>query len=248
MDTMRRRRSVSVLWPVRRATAHDESSSSSSGGFVPRRRLSANSRAPVVPSFSSDVAARAYLARQRPHSARRALPDAEGTPLRLVCTVAGGDCGFEAVAWGIALTRGAGPSSREVRRVLAQHVYSQRDAYVRACGSARQVDQFCRGVMKTGLLGHWLGATWGALEIVAVARAIGVTIRVYTFDVRTQRFRCYFEEMAGGADEQPVRLLFSGDADRGHFDCLVPEAKSLLPALWRRRFVRKLQTVAPAVA
>lgn len=249
---LRRKRSVSTLLGIKRGPSGESSSTSSSGGIqigIRRSSTGNGNTTTTTPHFSSDVAARSYLARQRPHSAKRSLPDkSDGSLLRLVCTIAGGDCGFEAIAWGIAITQGNGPNCRQVRRILAQHVYSNRDVYIQACGNANQVDEFCHNVLKTGLLGHWLGACWGALEIVAVARALHITIRVYTFDVRSQKFRCYFEEVAGPADQPPVRLLFTGDADRGHFDCLIPEAKSILPALWRRRFVRKLQVVAPVVA
>lgn len=199
------------------------------------------------PTFNSDVAARAYLARQRASSARRAMPDSAGLSLRLVTARAGGDCGFEAVCWGLQTGRGYGPSARELRRITRDHVLANRASYVRACGDTRAVGAFCRSVVRPGLAGHWLGSSWGALEIIAVARAVGNSITVYTFDTKLQRFRAYFEEAVNEDKHPAVRLLFTGDADRGHFDCLVPEKKSLIPALWRRRFVRKLESRCSSV-
>jgi len=227
-----------------------------------RRTLTTSSvsvSVPAAPKFGSDVAARAYLVRQRVCSSKRALYSTDGEFLRLIPTKSGGDCGFEAIAWGLQISQGYGPSAADLRKLVSRHVLAQKDSYTSAAGGCeKDVETFANNVLKTGLDGHWLGAQWGALEIVAVSRTVGCTLKLYTFDTKLQKFRSYFEENNNNyintntnnnnnTKEISVRLLFTGEADRGHFDCLIPEKKTLCPPLWRRRFVRKLANAAQAV-
>lgn len=165
--------------------------------------------------------ARLYLSRHT----RRSLRDTNGVWLRLVAAKAGGDCGFEAIS-NMYLGR---TDAAYIRRQTRQHVSSERFQYKRACGGSRaEVALFCRSITRPGLKGHWLGQMWGALELVAVARALAITLIIHTFDVPTQRLRPYFEEPAG---DPVVRLLYTGSAEQGHFDALVPASR------WPRRFL-----------
>lgn len=214
------------------------SSSPPSRTFDRLRRLPSLTRT-ITPSHAHGPAARAYLVSVRASSSHRLVTDASGgPPLRFVATRAGGDCGWEAISWGLLVARGSSPSGTRIRAFARAHVRSERTAYADACGVPEQVDEFLASVTRTGLSGHWLGQTWGALELVAVARALSCTVRLYAWCPTTQGVRSYFEESAG---KDVVRLLFTGSAERGHFDVLLeePVRKKGFTARWRARAKRK---------
>lgn len=184
--------------------------------------------------------------------------------MRLTPTSMNGDCGYAAILKGqvLAANPDASPPAIDARKVracrqaMARAVKANRDYYrERLALYCDSVDTLTRGVsswessvVRTGMGGHWLGALWGVLEIEVAARAFGVCIDMYAFDVRKQAVRCYHTcgleqvappEGAGGGDaaggETPglapappgegnarrFGLLFSGPARSGHFDVLV---------------------------
>lgn len=180
--------------------------------------------------YETSAAFRHAQASHRATSSRRLIP-LQKCRLRLTATQAGGNCGFQAAAWAL-IHFGIGGNamcSTRVRELLAEHVRATRDFYVRrlvevgivpAVPAARDsVDAFCSEVRRQGIHGHWLGQMWGGLEIVALARALGVCVELYAFDVDAQRVRLYQKVEEG---KKVVALLFTGEAGAGHFDLLLP--------------------------
>ena len=145
----------------------------------------------------------------------------------------GGNCGFVAVSWALLIAGrlpGNDVSGRWVRAALAAHVAAQAGFYAEKVDEARvvsgskgeaekSVQAFVRGVREDGLKGHWLGQMWGFLEIFAVARAFNLNVELYAFDVGSQKVRLYHQQNEG---KHCVALLFSGQAEGGHFDLLLP--------------------------
>jgi len=134
-------------------------------------------------------------------------PDDELRPMRLTPTLMNGDCGYAAILKGLVLA--ANPDADapivDVRKVkacraaMAKAVRSDRAYYrKRVTLYCDSVDTLKKGVagweasiVRGGMGGHWLGALWGVLEIEVAARAFGVCIDMYAFDVRKQAVRCY---------------------------------------------------------
>lgn len=154
----------------------------------------------------------------------------------------GGNCGFVAVSWAL-LIAGRLPSNDTsgawVRRSLAAHVSAQAWFYaaklvewrVLAGGpteAAGSVREFVRKVGEEGLRGHWLGQMWGFLEIFAMAKAFRLNVELYTFDVASQKVRMYHQQNEG---KVRVAMMFSGQAEGGHFDLLLPTKR--FSDLWK---------------
>lgn len=201
----------------------------------------------AMPSHSSCSAFRTALL-ARPSRSREVVVNT-GARFKLLPTPSGGSCGFLAVAWALLIAGipGACGNPSAMRNVLATHVCSNREVYVtalqehgysvsgdtvesadrnreEATGSTwlDKVALFERSVVVGGIDGHWLGQYWGDLEILALARALQITIDLYTFDTNLQQVRQYFRARCeeGKYVELTVSLLFTGKADSGHFDLL----------------------------
>jgi len=147
-------------------------------------------------------------------------PDDELRPMRLTPTLMNGDCGYAAILKGLVLA--ANPDADapiiDVRKVkacraaMAKAVRADRAYYHKRvtlyCDSVDTLKKGMAGweasVVRGGMGGHWLGALWGVLEIEVAARAFGVCIDMYAFDVRKQAVRCYhscgLEQVVPAAD------------------------------------------------
>ncbi|PXF46122.1 hypothetical protein BWQ96_04128 [Gracilariopsis chorda] len=147
----------------------------------------------------------------------------------MTATPSGGDCGFHAISWALLHLSGPTLSSTDVRRKLSTHVRQNTAFYsdlLRRQGhweladeTANAVATFSRSVLMEGVNGHWLGQMWGEIELLALAKAFTVCVELYCFEVAPQQLRRYarFEE-----GKRVVRLLFTGSAQAGHFDVLLP--------------------------
>lgn len=174
--------------------------------------------------------------------------------MRLTPTAMNGDCEYAAILKGLVLA--ADPDAeapmidarkvKACRTVMAKTVRGDRDYYRQRlalyCDSVdtlqKGVSSWEASVVRTGMGGHWLGALWGVLEIEVAARAFGVCIDMYAFDVRKQTVRCYHtcgldhaDPATGGGEgsiappgpdnQRRFGMLFSGPARSGHFYVLV---------------------------
>lgn len=188
-----------------------------------------------------------------------------GAKFRLVPTPQGGSCGFLAVAWALLILAAPGGCGNPalIRKEVALHVRDNREGYARMLrdhhsalvenaehntdGNDKGRDLDCwidrvilfeSSVQVGGINGHWLGQHWGDLEILALARALRITIDLYAFDMHLQRVRRYFRADGSSecAETMVVSLLFTGKADCGHFDLLqeVLTKHSFRPR-WSRR-------------
>lgn len=148
--------------------------------------------------------------------------------MELAAVPMGGDCGFQAIGWALLISgRACGQDSNKtyIRNKVAEHVWNERVHYAAKLSemgfgddAERRVETFVKEVRKGGLKGHWLGSLWGGLEIRAVARCFEVCVELYVWDVGTQSVKRYWEVNEG---KEVVRLLFSGEAEAGHFDLLL---------------------------
>lgn len=148
--------------------------------------------------------------------------------MELVAVPMGGDCGFQAIGWALLISGRAcsqGSNDSYIRNKVAEHVWNERAYYAAKVsemgssdGAERYVKTFVKEVRKSGLKGHWLGSLWGGLEICAVARCFELCVELYAWDVGTQSVKRYWQVNEG---KEVVRLLFSGEAEAGHFDLLL---------------------------
>uniref|UniRef100_A0A7S0ZEQ9 OTU domain-containing protein n=1 Tax=Timspurckia oligopyrenoides TaxID=708627 RepID=A0A7S0ZEQ9_9RHOD len=138
-----------------------------------------------------------------------------------------GNCGFAALAKGDGLNRRKQLTSNYMRTKLRNEVrsfggyYSHEATVNDAFGiyySDCDSDALCESVMQKGRNGHWLGDRWGNMEILALARALGVCIELYSYDANLGGIRCYERYDFG---KQHIGLLFSGGSAGGHFDLLM---------------------------
>lgn len=175
-------------------------------------------------------------------SRERILITMEGRVFQMMPVAMDGDCGFSSMARSLNFRKrdgdvGAGGNAglggkevkvKDLRQGLMDEVIANREFYEeRLKWDEGDVDdkmeKFLKSVTKAGLLGHWLGSQLGMLEFVALARATGIWLEVFTFDVKRQKVR-RFEEFKGG--DIKVAMFFSGPALSGHFDCLIEREKA----------------------
>lgn len=162
-----------------------------------------------------------------------------------------GNCGFQAVATGLevlGILNESEATHTVVRERLMFHVRDEDVFYAQQIASWCQmesesvsedeawdvgldsVERFIESVTQEGMQGHWLGSMWGGLELMALSRAFGVQIEVFTYCTLKQEVKKYEEHNADG--EGTVSLFFAGCASGGHFDLLLPD----LPLI--ERFVK----------
>lgn len=209
-----------------------------------RRPLLFRPRAPLAPEYHASSAAFRHAMVHGHSSSKLTLKLSCRRVVELAPIPMGGNCGFVAVSWAL-LIAGRLPSNDTsggwVRRSLAAHVAAQPSFYaaklvewrVVAGGTeaaAASVKEFGRKVGEEGIKGHWLGQMWGFLEIFAIARAFRLNVELYTFDVTSQKVRMYHQQNEG---KVTVAMLFSGQAEGGHFDLLLPTRR--LSDLWKSK-------------
>eukprot|EP00182_Erythrolobus_australicus_P004274 CAMPEP_0185834196 /NCGR_PEP_ID=MMETSP1353-20130828/4698_1 /TAXON_ID=1077150 /ORGANISM="Erythrolobus australicus, Strain CCMP3124" /LENGTH=319 /DNA_ID=CAMNT_0028532585 /DNA_START=123 /DNA_END=1079 /DNA_ORIENTATION=+ len=149
-----------------------------------------------------------------------------------------GNCGFNSIATALRLSaKRTAPgnadfvyaTTQQVREALREEVSSNRAfyeelaarnaAFAFCLAESGGIDAFAAHVLRGGLDGHWLGEKWGSVELLALARALKITIEVFTqTESEVERgisFRGY-ERICGG-HKAFCGLLFSGPATGGHF-------------------------------
>lgn len=179
---------------------------------------------------------------------------ADGRSMELAPVPKNGNCGFQAIAWGLMhvdILQGDEAYSLNVRQKLANHVTEDGEFYASKLvefgmvdtsdceeGEERSrafecIEDFKDGVLREGLDGHWLGESFGSLELLALARVYGVKIEVYTYCTRSDSVKMYQET---GKGSQTVSLLFSGECASGHFDLLGRDSRrsERLREWWKR--------------
>lgn len=155
---------------------------------------------------------------------------------------ADGNCGFSSVLAALAI---AGRKLTDeynvngIRRSVSRHVQLNRDFYALKIVEHEQaqeeeaiqaayyrVDRFTQSVLSEGLNGHWLGSVLGELELLAVANTFAISIQLYAPSPERGGIRPTVEvgPVLTPEIETPLQvdLLFSGRANSGHFDLLLP--------------------------
>lgn len=168
----------------------------------------------------------------------------DGRKLRVIGVPSDGNCGYECLARGVNATLpGPSYSRNDIRRAMRTYVRSNRESVqalvdVVMVGEKRlglavpSLSIFDRAIMKRGMHGHWLGSSYGLVEIMIAAKAVGMVIELYAVEpvasrtgkardadrqVRTVRS---YERVGSGANV--IRLLFQGKSSAGHFSLLLP--------------------------
>lgn len=219
------------------------------GSPTPRRKRRAllfRPRASQAPEYHASSAAFRHAVVHGSSSSKLTLTLSCGRVVELAPVPMGGNCGFVAVSWAL-LIAGRLPSNDTsggwVRRWLASHVAAQASFYAAklvewrvVAGGAEEatasVKEFVRKVGEEGIKGHWLGEMWGFLEIFAIARAFWLNVELYTFDVANQKVRMYHQQNEG---KVTVAMLFTGQAEGGHFDLLLPTRR--MSDLWKPKLM-----------
>jgi len=158
----------------------------------------------------------------------------DGQQLSFTPIVGNGNCGFLTLAIGANQVLKEHYSSFDIRRILCEEVRRNRRFYEEESTKnpshryhmdledEESFEEFEQSVLKTGWDGHWLGEKWGMLEIKSIAKALGITIDVYTFDSKSRSLRSYHQEKFGPGF---VGMFFSGIALKGHFDLLLKKKR-----------------------
>ncbi|KAA8498364.1 hypothetical protein FVE85_5949 [Porphyridium purpureum] len=183
----------------------------------------------------SDIAMRDVLTRKwnaqlkenkmRGDQVRLTIKDTENRTLEFRPMHSDGNCGFNAIA--AAMTRHGRPiDALGVRTALQRELQTNRLFY-RQEARINEAFRYQRASVSTGKLitlvgqngpnGFWLGSAWGPMEVLAIAKALGVTIELMSFDRNGTQVRSYAKYTYGDAW---IGLLFTGKHDHGHFDML----------------------------
>mmetsp|Transcript_8817 Transcript_8817/g.12871 ORF Transcript_8817/g.12871 Transcript_8817/m.12871 type:complete len:218 (-) Transcript_8817:135-788(-) len=156
------------------------------------------------------------------------LTDAKGRRYKLVSIPGDGNCGFHAVAAGLNALQESGTevdvdldfSEGDIRKLLKKEAESAPGYYsekLKEFGfEEAELEAFLKTTMEGGMDGHWLGAQFGEVELMMIARAMGLRIEMFVSEHNA--VRCYQTHDFG---KNSVGLLYSGSADRGHFDLLL---------------------------
>jgi len=142
-----------------------------------------------------------------------------------------GSCGFTAIARGLK-ANGRFVTPQEIRFALRTEVLSNGGFYNQQakeneafgyCKKNHSAKSLAEAAIHSGHTGHWLGEKWGSMEVLAIAKNMGITIELFCFDKAMNRLRSYDLFNYG---EVYVGLLFSGYCLGGHFD-LLTDCKAL---------------------
>jgi len=158
----------------------------------------------------------------------------DGQQLSFTPIIGNGNCGFLTLAIGANSVLKERYSSFDIRRILCEEVRKNRPFYEEESTKnpahryhmdledEESFEEFEQSVLKAGWDGHWLGEKWGMLEIKSIARALKITIDVYTYDSKSSSLRSYHQEKFGPG---LVGMFFSGIAHKGHFDLLLKKKR-----------------------
>lgn len=157
------------------------------------------------------------------------VKDVDGKKYRLVTVPGDGNCGFQALAAGINSLREeelegseGGLSAKDVRGVLRKELEAETEFYQEKLEEfgldANTLQRLLIDVSAGGFDGHWLGAHLGEMEVMMLARALGLRVDVFTNDNGREVVRCYQTHDYGKGS---VGLLYTGSSENGHFDLLV---------------------------
>jgi len=146
-----------------------------------------------------------------------------------------GDCGFSALAKAVNEVRWAQDPKHieltavDIREILRREVITnksfyleqakQNEAFLWCLEENGGIDGFSESVVRSGMKGHWLGEKWGGMELLALSKALEITIEMFTYSADLRSIVSY-ERLCGGTKAY-AGLLFTGPATGGHFDLLM---------------------------
>lgn len=205
-------------------------------------RLANGSRRLTPPLMNTQRGKGSPSAVLKPLSGEIVVDRRDGGKLRVIAVPADGNCGYECLARGVNATLPRPSSTRnDIRRAMQTYVRSNRES-VQALVNVLIVNEkrfgnivpsletFDKAIMKKGTSCHWLGSSYGLVEIMIAAKAVGMIIELYAVEPpprsgnshgleRPARTVRSYERVGSGANV--IRLLCQGKSSTAHFSLLL---------------------------